>query len=295
MISIIILVVLGCLYFFIRRQYLYWDDSGIAHTKATFPFGNLKPVVKRERSFGLAIFDLYNSSKAQFLGIYLFFRPAILVRDAALVKTMLTTDFSHFHDRGVYHNPKHDPMSGNLFSLEGEEWKSLRSKLTPAFTSGKLKGMLDHVTSVSNNLVRFLQPYSEREETIDIRDMATRYVADCLASIAFGQDGISSIDNPNHEFRMNARRLNEASGMVEIIRRAAIFVCPSILKFLRVKGLPKFMREFCIGLVTKTIEHREQNNEVRKDLMQYLIQLRNNSANSDEWKINTINAGEFLI
>jgi hypothetical protein len=42
-------------------------------------------------------------------------------------------------------------------------------------------------------------------------------------------------------------------------------------------------------MVTKTIEDRERNNIVRKDLMQCLIQLRNNvdnEAGADEWKIN---------
>jgi hypothetical protein len=55
------------------------------------------------------------------------------------------------------------------------------------------------------------------------------------------------------------------------------------------KSLPPFMREFCLRMVTKQIEDRERNNIVRKDLMQYLIQLRNNSDNKvdvDEWKIN---------
>lgn len=58
---------------------------------------------------------------------------------------------------------------------------------------------------------------------------------------------------------------------------------------LRLKGLPTFMRTFCLGLVTKTIEEREKSNIVRKDLIQYLIQLRNNSedkSEGDEWKIN---------
>lgn len=55
------------------------------------------------------------------------------------------------------------------------------------------------------------------------------------------------------------------------------------------RGLPQYMRDFCIGMVTSTIEERERTNVVRKDLMQYLIQLRNGSANktdADEWKIN---------
>lgn len=43
-------------------------------------------------------------------------------------------------------------------------------------------------------------------------------------------------------------------------------------------------------MVAKTIEEREKNNVVRKDLMQYLIQLRNNNDETklevDEWRIN---------
>lgn len=39
-----------------------------------------------------------------------------------------------------------------------------------------------------------------------------------------------------------------------------------------------------MDLVTTTIEHREENNVMRKDLMQFIIQLRNNSDTDDkEW------------
>lgn len=58
------------------------------------------------------------------------------------------------------------------------------------------------------------------------------------------------------------------------------------------KSLPQYIRDFSLKLVTKTIEEREKNNIVKKDLMQYLIQLRNkseNSAKEDEWKINAGN------
>lgn len=52
------------------------------------------------------------------------------------------------------------------------------------------------------------------------------------------------------------------------------------------------MRDFCLNLVKTTTEHREKNNIVKKDLIQYLIQLRNNNdtteigPDGDEWKIN---------
>ena len=74
------------------------------------------------------------------------------------------------------------------------------------------------------------------------------------------------------------------------------------MKVLRIKGLPPFMEKFCLDMVTETIQYREANNVVRKDLMQYLIQLRNNStAELDEWKfkvsstyINFFTFGNFL-
>jgi cytochrome P450 family 6 len=223
----IVLFIVGFLiYALIKRQYSFWEGSGIPHLKSKFPFGNLEAVAKQQRSFGTAIYDIYRKSTSPFLGIYLFFRPAILIRDREIIKNVLTKDFSHFHSRGVYLNPKADKMSANLFSMEGDEWKILRQQLTPAFTSGKLKGMFDHVTAIGSELVEHFRPFASTCSEIDIRDFASSYVADCLASIAFGQEGVSTIKNPNHEFRLNARKLNDNSDIMGVIRRTAVFLCP---------------------------------------------------------------------
>lgn len=222
----LILIVLFLLYSFIKRQYTYWEGFNIPHIKSKFPFGNLEKVAKNTASFGTAIYDIYKQSNEPLLGIYLFFKPAILVRDRDLVKNILTKDFAHFHSRGVYVDPKRDPMSANLFSLEGDEWKNLRQRLTPAFTSGKLKGMFENITAIGDELVKHFDKFAKEKRDIDIRDLASCYVADCLASIAFGQSGVSSIKNPDHEFRMNARRLNDNSDFINIIRRTAVFMCP---------------------------------------------------------------------
>ena len=228
MIVIILLTILIVfLVSFIRKQYSHWDSFDIPHLKAKFPFGNLEPIVKKQRSFGTAIYDIYKSSKDQILGIYLFFKPAILIRDPVLIKNVLSTDFEHFHDRGVYVDAKRDEMSGHLFSLEGKEWKNLRTRLTPAFTSGKLKGMFENIKSVGTNLVDFMQSHAEEQAEIEIRDIATRYVADSLALIAFGQEGVSCIENPDHEFRTTARKLNSNKSIINVIRASSVFICPT--------------------------------------------------------------------
>lgn len=227
MLLALFLILLAAAFYFIKKQYSYWDSFGIPHLKPVIPFGNLKSVARNERSVGTAIYDIYKQSKEhRFLGIYLFFRPGILIRDAELVKHILTKDFQYFHDRGVYCEPETDPMSGNLFSLPGESWKSLRTSLTPAFTSGKLKGMYPIIKNVGDELVKFMEPLAEKNEFIDIRDLAGRYVIDCLASIAFGQEDVSTLKNPDHEFRLNGKKINDNSNIMNVIRSSATFVCP---------------------------------------------------------------------
>jgi cytochrome P450 family 6 len=226
MILAIIIILLICVFIFVKRQYSHWENVGIPSIKPKIPFGNLHSLVKRERSFGTAIYDLYKQTNEPFIGIYLFFRPAILVRDRELVKNILTKDFQHFHDRGVYCEPESDPMSANLFALPGEAWKSLRTSLTPVFTSGKLKGMYPTIHTVGEELVKLMKPLAEKNESIEIRDLAGRYVIDCLASIAFGQEGISTIKDPDHEFRASGKKLQDNSKIIPIIRGAAVFLCP---------------------------------------------------------------------
>lgn len=76
----------------------------------------------------------------------------------------------------------------------------------------------------------------------------------------------------------------------------------SLIKAFGLKGLPKYMRDFCLNLVKTTIEYREKNNIVKKDLIQYLIQLRNNNntddqtgPDGDEWKINATTGRKMNI
>lgn len=72
----------------------------------------------------------------------------------------------------------------------------------------------------------------------------------------------------------------------------------SLLKLLRVKRLPQYMRDFCVDMITRTVEERERTNIVRKDLMQYLIQLRNETANTakagdNEWNFDASGRTQF--
>lgn len=81
-----------------------------------------------------------------------FFIPSVLVTDPELVKCVLVRNFDVFHDRGLFADTESDPISGSLFSLEGSHWRAMRQKLSPAFTSGKMKHMFGLMVDVAEQI-----------------------------------------------------------------------------------------------------------------------------------------------
>jgi len=153
---LLLLTAVALLYVYLKWNFSFWERKKFPYAPVSIPFGALDSVRRNKRSFGLAIYDMYTASKKPFVGIYLTLRPALLVRDAQLAHDMLVKDFASFHDRGVYVDEVHDPLSANLFTLEGNRWKTTRAKLTPSFTSGKLKGMFPTAEAVADKMLAYL-------------------------------------------------------------------------------------------------------------------------------------------
>lgn len=287
----LLLLLFTVLTYFIWKTYTYWEHEGIPFDKPHIPFGSLKSLAKQERSFGMALYDLYQKHSAKFVGIYLFFRPAILIRDAQLCKDILTKDFSSFHDRGVYVDEKNDPYSANLFSCEGYNWKSLRNQLSPSFSSGKLKAMFPTIMETSLKMKDYLlENLPEGESKVfDIKDINNRFALDIIASVIFGLE-VDSFKNPDNFFRKAAID-PPGNKFVDNIRAAAAFLCPGLAKLLVFLRIPDELAIFMKRLVKDIVEFREKNNIIRKDLMQMLIQLRNSGnidADGDNWSITTV-------
>ena len=108
--------------------------------------------------------------------MYAFVKPSLVLAEPELIKFVLTKDFTSFHDRGLYCNDRIDPLSGHLFLLGGKKWRNLRVKLTPTFTSGKMKQMFGTVVDCGEKLSQFLKPKADKREVIEIKDLFARYI-----------------------------------------------------------------------------------------------------------------------
>lgn len=217
-------LVVTAVYLYLRYVYSYWWRHGFPYFEPRIPIGNLERVAKREKGFGENIYELYTKSTEPFVGIYLLFRPALLVRDASLVHRMLVADFASFHDRGVYCNPQYDPLSENLFAMSGNRWKTMRSKLTPTFTLGKLKAMLPIIVDEGDRVSSYLAATADDENVLDVQDLMSRYSLNVIGSVIFGLE-VDTISNPDDDFRYIEKQMRSPT-FVNVLKSLAVFLCP---------------------------------------------------------------------
>lgn len=145
-------ILLEAFYLYCKHSHTYWSTKGVFSFPASFPFGHSGEFILRKTNFGVSFKNLYLKCKRKglkYVGFYLFTKPALVVVDLDLAKSVLITDYQHFTDHGVYCNEEVDPINAHLFTYHGEKWKKLRTKLSPAFTSEKLKRMLPILLTVS--------------------------------------------------------------------------------------------------------------------------------------------------
>lgn len=176
--------VFGLAYYFIQRRYAYWERLNVPFIKPRFPFGNIKGL-NRTIHLSKLFQRLYNELKGQsqfgFGGIYFFMKPAVLATNLDFVRSVLIKDFNYFVSRGVYYNEKDDPLSGHLFSLDGDKWRTLRSKLTPTFTSGKMKFMFPTILSVADEFKATIDSMiHETNADLELKEILARFTTDII-------------------------------------------------------------------------------------------------------------------
>lgn len=140
--SITSLTLIGAIgfYLFSKWRYGYWKRRGVEYLEPELIFGNSRGLIKRELSFGDQFAEFYAKLKQRGViagGVFLSIFPVFISVDLEFIKTILQKDFNHFVNRGLYFDEDYDPLQAHLVNLENDRWRHLRTKLTPAFTSGE--------------------------------------------------------------------------------------------------------------------------------------------------------------
>ena len=268
-----VVLILG--YFLNQYLFSYWTRHGFKQLDPKFFFGDAKPLITLKRFMGEFLQDLYQKNKdSRIVGFYSSYVPALLVIDPKLVQDILIKDFNNFHDRKMPVNETKDPLSGHLFSLPGQKWKDLRIKLSPTFTSGKLKGMLPIMKDCGKVLENYLDKNVKNGVNVfEFRDLMARYGTNIISSVAFGIDN-DCINDPDHIFRKMGGKFFETTFM-NGIRNLLTFAAPKLFHKVGLKIVDQNVEDFFFSVVKQTVEYRENKNFSRNDFMQLMIQLKN--------------------
>ncbi|XP_014244487.1 cytochrome P450 6a2-like [Cimex lectularius] len=280
----IALFVLIVLIYKLFNPYDYWKKKGYPYVEGSFPLGTRPPLFLSKIYQGHIIEKIYNElSPHPFGGFYIVQAPHLMLRDPQLIKHIMVKDFSHFRSRfGKRYSPN-DPLSQHLFNLEGDLWRSVRVKLTPTFTSGKMKMMYALFEACANNLSKVLDDSVGKD--VDIKDLFARFTTDVIATCAFGLEA-NSLKDPKNEFRTMADKIFPpyVSNLVKFSFLARFSPLKSLIGVLGLKFVPRKVNDFIINTIRDTIDYREENNVKRNDFLNLLIEMKNKPLNEDGQK-----------
>ncbi|XP_076684084.1 putative cytochrome P450 6a14 [Andrena cerasifolii] len=268
----VILLITGLYIYYKFHVYNFWRKRNVFSLEPTFLIGNTKPLLTGKLSFGDFIKDIYERrANHGFVGIYMLHKPSLMINDLDLIRDVLTKEFTNFHDRGLYCNEEIDPLSGHLFLLPGKKWRNLRVKLTPTFTSGKIKQMFPILKITGDTLANFVEDKARLREVIEAKDLFLRYSIDIIASVAFGIT-CDSFKNPNNEFGYWGKKVFDPKPL----RNACFLWAPQIFDLFSVAYTDTGVTNFFTNVFKNSMEHREANNIVRNDFLNLLMQLMKN-------------------
>ncbi|KAG5684477.1 hypothetical protein PVAND_013709 [Polypedilum vanderplanki] len=285
----LLVMIFAVVLFFVNQHFFsYWSKRGIAQKDPIFLLGAAKDMFLLKKSLGEYFSDIYNEFKNhKVVGLYFSYRPGLVVNNPEVINDILIKDFNNFHDRGIVVDEEVDPLGAHLFLLSGQRWRDLRVKLSPVFTSGKLKGMFPTIRDCS----KVLQVYVENNvkngnDTFDVRDLLARFTTNIISSVAFGIEN-DCINDRENIFRKMGMRIFQVDFKKAVSQVVAFFV-PKLFISLKFKQIPKEIDDFFMTIVRQSVDYREKNKDFeRKDIMQLLIQLKNEgyvSVDKDEDK-----------
>uniref|UniRef100_A0A287AYB5 unspecific monooxygenase n=1 Tax=Sus scrofa TaxID=9823 RepID=A0A287AYB5_PIG len=213
--------------------------------------------------------------------LYLFYdgrQPVLAMRDPEMIKAVLVKEcYSAFTNRRNF-GPA-GVMKNAISVAKDEQWKRVRTLLSPTFTSGKLKEMFPIIAQYGDMLVRNLRKEAEKGNSINTKEIFGAYSMDVITSTAFGVN-VDSLNNPRDPFVQYARKLLRFDFLDPFILSIILF--PFLSPFFEVLDITLFPRssvKFFTQSVKRMKESRLKDQQMRRvDLLQLMI----NSQNSKE-------------
>ena len=277
-----LLLIFFLFYRLITKNFDYWEKLGVPYKQPHFPWGSID-FLKDQKNAALHQLDMSKEFKdKKFFGYFMFGKPILMVHDVELVKNIKVKDFNHFTDTQDENLVKKFRQGGeldtlfnhNVGSAKGEEWKDVRSSLSPIFTSGKMKHMLKFVVDVSERLLTEMEKQVDQDE-FELKELTGKFSLDALATCAFGLDFDSFGGESSNAFVDHAAEVFKQDIWSLVLTLKFI---PGMSRLFEVFNIniqkPKSVK-FFKDIVTKTLKQRSETGQRRNDMIDMMLDIMN--------------------
>ncbi|UJR23769.1 hypothetical protein I4U23_026745 [Adineta vaga] len=183
-------------------------------------------------------------------------------------------------------NTKNDGVAGvlehSLITLKDEQWKNVRSLISPTFSSAKLKIMYVLMNEVSEAYSKRLLEYADKQEMFDIQQLNSEFTLDNIATCLFGIE-TNSLQHENVTLINYLKKF--FSFNISNLLFLLIYISPRLVKYLEERGysiLPKDSVDYTTNVINQILDRRRQRLERRNDFIQMMIDHEEESEQTKE-------------
>ncbi|KAL3105259.1 hypothetical protein niasHT_029718 [Heterodera trifolii] len=173
------------------HQKKHWHRLDVPGPNVNIFFGN---TIKQIRNGSIDV-DRENFSKyGNSFGSFLFDRREFCTKDPEMIRQIFIKEFSHFQNRFDFiPGRKEDApksLTRNMINmLRDDDWKRVRNRVTPAFTTGKLKKLIPILCDCTERLCKvFEDEYASKKKEILLKDLYGRFLLDVIGRCGFSLD-----------------------------------------------------------------------------------------------------------
>lgn len=267
----VVILIISFVYLKGQCNQKYWNNLGVHfydESKAGGPFWDF---IVGNKALFQTFSEIYNTCESvPAVGLGSFFDKALYVKDPINVQHITQIDFNSFYDRGIS-ICEDDLLADNVLFNNGPKWKLFRKKLTPLFTSAKLKNMYYIIDKSAQDFVEFLKlnPDRLKGDAHSIYDTITHFNSAAISASVFGIGTKSTFESPFREMVVKAIKPTVALNL----KFAIGAISDKLYKALNLKLFDKH-ESFFIGAMKKVISNRKDEEVNRHDFADLCVKLQ---------------------
>lgn len=272
--------------YFKNKNKNYWIKRNIVQVDKNawhFIFGkcSLSEVYK-------VLYDKYPSQN--YVGTFVGMKPALILRNLEDIQAVLQSDFQSFHGRGYKTSPK-DELAHNLLLIDDYyRWKLIRQKITPVFTSLKLKNMFSVIERCATDFSMYIDKHRHSPE--EIFEALHTFTSASISASVFGIN--STIENTMESPILDKgwKRIN--SIILFNLTFALSNICPKLHSLLNLKVFSQ-NKDFFIGIMKCILKNRRETNDKRHDFIDTCLELQSQGKMCDVSTGYEINSSDEIL